>query len=141
MSINPIIHSKTRLVSHAPAPARGSIILVLKTVSRARRTEHRGRVNSTPVLYSKDPGLKSRPRDRLSSSVTWISSVRPDGCRDCTSNEVMIAIFHILCNSLFSYYLIQRYIILATDGVISTLISKLNLKIQIAITALHCTRP
>jgi hypothetical protein len=56
-------------------------------------------VANTPASYAGGPGFKSWPRDQLSLSLSWLSSVLPGKCRDSTLNYAMATSFHILSNS------------------------------------------
>jgi hypothetical protein len=83
--------------------------------------------------------ISAQRRIIIQCYMGFLSSSRQS--RECTSNRPL-ALTSTSFQNHYSVIIIQPYINLATDGAIRTLISKLNLEIQIdTITASHCTRP
>jgi hypothetical protein len=62
--------------------------------------EYHGWVASNPALYLRTSVSSLEPEDNYPEWCSWFSSVLPDKCQDCTSNEVMTASFQILSDSL-----------------------------------------
>jgi hypothetical protein len=90
------------------------------SLERNDYTEIHGRLVSIPASYSRCPGLKSRPGDRLYKIVfLWLSLVPPGKFQCSTLNQTTTASFRIISNLLFiNHPLFRRYIVWATDSVL-----------------------
>jgi hypothetical protein len=82
-------------------------------------TKSRGRVVITPASYSRGPGFKSQPVDRLCRlEFSWFSSVSPGKWRDSIFSYATAATFHIIFKLPFTHHhFIPRCIIWLTEKV------------------------